>query len=218
MSSTSPEPLQALADALELGPAEGVLNELRAIYAEVDEEVRVRAQGADLPCRAGCDACCKESVFLSGPEFFLVVAQLLQDWPKPEIETLLARMGALAERFADELELLESMEPGWERDEVAARVKFECPFLLEHRCRIYAVRELNARTFGASWDHQRREPYGCALTHERLRVLPAETGPALSDARAMRAKLAARLPATLRVHVYPWWFQRYRGLIEPLVT
>jgi hypothetical protein len=97
---------------------------------------------------------------------------------------------------------------------VAARVKFRCP-LLSHDglCTIYPARELNGRTFGQSWDSVRAHPYGCELTHERLRVLPPEQGPRLIDAREARRRLVASVPGTERVHVYPWWFARYGALL-----
>ena len=190
----------------------------RSLYREVDLEVQAKSLGAELPCRAGCDACCREAVFLSAPEFLFVAAHLGESWTRPEVEALMSRMLELAERFADELELLESIAPGAERDEVAARVHFDCPFLSGSNCGIYSARELNARTFGLSWDSVRGEAYGCGLTHARLRVLGPEAGPALADARVMRAKLAAALPGTERVHVYPWWFSRHRALIERLVS
>lgn len=210
--------LQALADELELGPAASVLDTLSALYIEVDREVEARSAGLELPCRAGCDACCKESVFLSAPEFLLVASHLAASWSKSELTALLDQMSALTDRFADELELLESILPGAERDEVAARVKFDCPFLFESKCRIYSVRELNARTFGSSWDGTRHEAYGCELTHARLRVLSPEVGPKLASAREMRMKLANALPGTARVHVHPWWFTRYRALVERLAA
>jgi Fe-S-cluster containining protein len=217
LNSVSPA-LQALADELELGPAAPVLHTLSVLYREVDLEVERQSVGLELPCRAGCDACCRESVFLSAPEFLLVASHLAASWSKSELTALLDQMSALADRFADELELLESILPGAERDEVAARVKFDCPFLSDSRCRIYSVRELNARTFGSSWDATRHEAYGCELTHARLRVLGPEVGPKLAGAREMRARLTNTLPNTARVHVYPWWFTRYRALVERLAA
>ena len=156
----------------------------------------------------GCDACCHESVFLSAPEFLAVVDELLRTRSAPALSELLTQMSAIAERFEDELEMLEAFEPGPERDAIAAAVKFRCPLLgADGACTVYASRELNGRTFGQSFDRSRGEPYGCELTHARLRVLgPADT---LVDARDARRRLVAAVPGTEVVHVYPWWFRRF---------
>ena len=140
-----------------------------------------------------------------------MAAELLATRTAAERAAIVAEMGALAERWADELELLEILPAGAERDEVAARVKFRCPLLdPTGRCSVYAARELNARTFGQSTDAARGEPYGCELTHARLRVLDAEARPhALYDARDARRRLVATVPATAQVHVYPWWFRHH---------
>lgn len=208
----SPERLVRISRALGLGDDPGVvLEQLHALYAELDRDLQARSIGLELPCRAGCDACCHEAVFLSAPELLAVLAELLATRSPEELRRITGEMSALASRFADELELLETIPAGEERDEVAARVKFRCPLLGEGgECTVYRARELNARSFGLSWDPQRGAAYGCGLTHERLRVLPEGCGPALVDARAARRQLAERLPATGLVHVFPWWFERLR--------
>ncbi len=201
--------LLGLSQALGLGEPEPVLEALRGLYDEIDREVGRASAGLELPCRAGCDACCHESVFLSAPEFLMVAAHLFAHRSAAERAILIAEMRALAERFEDELDLLEILPGGDERDEVAARVKFRCPLLLaDGRCGVYSARELNARTFGSTWDSARAHPFGCELTHARLAVLPPEIGPALFDARAAR-RLLARIPGTEHVQVYPFWFARY---------
>lgn len=207
--------LDALAAQLELGPrAAPVLDALRALYAAVDRELAERARGLALPCKPGCDACCHESVFVSAPELLYVFAELLATRSLEARRAILAEMNALAERYADELELLETIPAGPERDEVAARVKFRCPLLgADGACTVYAARELNARSFGQSWDGASGAAYGCELTRARLRVLPPDAGPSLLDAREARRRLAASLPGTERVQVYPWWFARFGAIL-----
>ena len=207
--------LVLLSRALGFGDDPSVtLDNLRALYDEIDREVAGGSDGLDLPCKLGCDSCCHESVFLSAPEFLLVAHHLLGRWSKEERHALVEEMRRLAERFEDELELLEVLSPGAERDEVAARVKFRCPFLSANGgCGIYPARELNARTFGLTWDGRRGHPFGCELTHERLRVLPPETASTLFDAREARRRLMDRFEGTERVHIYPWWFARYGDLL-----
>lgn len=201
----------ALATRLGLGAdAASVLATLVALYADLDAALVAHTRDLELPCRAGCDACCHESVFVSAPEVLAVLVHLRHTRTHAERLELLTEMRALAHRFEDELELLETITPGAERDEVAARVKFRCPLLgAAGECTIYPVRELNARTFGQAWDGARGEAYGCTLTQARLRVLPPEAGPSLVDAREPRRALLAAFPSATEVHVYPWWFARY---------
>jgi Fe-S-cluster containining protein len=201
----------ALATQLGLGPdAASMLVTLAALYEELDASLTARAGGLELPCRAGCDACCHESVFVSAPEVLAVFVHVRRTRSLAARLELLTEMRALAHRFEDELELLETITPGAERDEVAARVKFRCPLLGgAGECTIYPVRELNARTFGQAWDGARGEAYGCGLTQARLRVLPPEAGPRLVEAREPRRALLASFPTATEVHVYPWWFARY---------
>lgn len=206
--------LERLAAALGLSdPPEEVVDRVRGFYAEVDAALSA-SDRFDFPCKAGCDACCHESVFLSAPELLVVADQMLREWTTEERRALVAEMQRLADRFEDELLLLEELPGGAERDEVAARVRFRCPFLDSAGCcRVYRSRELNARTFGRAWDGARGHAFGCALTHDRLRVLPPEIGPSLLDARRARAELRDRVVGTEQVHVYPWWFSRYGHLL-----
>lgn len=209
-----------LARALGLGDrAAPVIAAVEALYRSLDDDLAAHAAGLDLPCRAGCDACCHESVFVSAPEVLVVFVHLLDTRTPEALAALVAQMRAIARTFEDELELLESIPPGAERDEVAARVRFRCPLLgAAGLCGIYPARELNARTFGQAWDAARGEAYGCTLTQARLAVLPPEAGPRLYDARAARARLAASFPESGVVHVYPWWFERFGDALLAAAT
>lgn len=203
--------LLALSEALGLGsdPAR-VIATVKSIYSNVDALVDAHVAGRALPCKSGCDACCHESVFVSAPEFLLVAHALTTEHPVEGRTAIVAEMRALARDFEDELELLETIPPGPERDEVAFRVRFRCPLLSNAgRCTVYEARELNGRTFGQSWDPRREAAFGCELTHERLRVLGPDVGPKLFDAVAARRMLAEAFPTIDFVHVYPWWFDRY---------
>jgi Fe-S-cluster containining protein len=201
--------LADLCRALGLGPdPQAVLQPLEALYRELDEALAAASQGLGLPCKSGCDACCHEAVFVSAPEVLAVGAALLAG-PAALRHRVVDEMLLLAERFEDELLLLETITPGPERDEVAARVKFRCPLLGPGgACGVYGARELNARTFGQTVDEARGAPYGCGLTHARLAVLP-DALPRLPGARAARQGLVARVPGAGFVHVYPWWFARH---------
>lgn len=199
----APERHAQWARALGVEAPEEALAALLAFYREVD--TRLGAPQETLPCRSGCSACCHEAVFVSAPEVFAVMVAL--DEIPGRLATVTAEMLAIATRFADELELLEDIEPGFERDEVAERVKFSCPMLTPTGgCSVYGVRELNARTFGQSWDGARGAPFGCELTQGPLRVL--QDGAGLVDARDLRRELSQRVPGVGPVHVYPWWFRK----------
>lgn len=197
--------LEALGTALGISAAPAVLRRLRGFYADVDRRLAAASEGLQLPCRRGCSACCHEAVFLSALEF-LAVAEVVLGWPSERRAEVLRQMEALAATFADELEMLEELPAGPERDEVAERIAFRCPLLDEaEACTVHGVRELNGRSFGQSFDQLRGHPFGCELTHQRLRVLGQ---PELPDPRALRKELAA-FPGAGPVRVYPWWFSRY---------
>ncbi len=208
--------LAALSEALGLGPRpEHRLEELFALYDEVDAEIQSSTTGLELPCRSGCSDCCYEAVFLSAPEFLGVASVFLRNRAEPERRTVIQKMRELYIQHRDDIELLETIHPGKERDEVAMRIQFRCPLLSDQeQCSVYAGRELNARTFGLTWDAVRAEPYGCERTHDRLKVLPDSPRPQLFDARKARANLAKRLPGTAFVHVFPWWFNQYERFLR----
>lgn len=203
--------LDRLSSALGLGSDAGaILGSLDQLYRAIDAEVAEQTAGQGLPCKMGCDACCHQSVFLSAPEFLRVAAELLATRSIEERRRVVSEMRALASRFSDELEQLEQFPPGAERDEVAARVAFRCPLLgSDGRCTIYPARELNARTFGATWDHRRAEPYGCPLTVARVLELGRSVAERWADPRDARMRLARAVPGTEKVQLYPWWFEQY---------
>jgi hypothetical protein len=204
-------PLDVLASELGLGSdARAIAGQVAAFYAEIDAEREARAAGCALPCRTGCDECCRHSVFLSAPELLYAVVELVENHDLATVERVVAEMRGLFERFEDEIEALEAIESGAERDEVAARIHFACPMLdTGGACIVYRARELNARSFGQTWDHRRDEPYGCELTVGRLAILGAARGRTFLGAREARERFTARFVATEKVQIYPWWFARY---------
>ncbi|MEL7367742.1 MAG: YkgJ family cysteine cluster protein [Myxococcota bacterium] len=205
---------ERLARALGFDDPAVVLKALDALYADVDAAVHRGQTGLELPCRAGCDACCHEAVFVSAPEFLAVAAYMSRTMTEDECRRIVAEMTAFADTFEDELLLLEALSAGAERDEVAERIRFRCPLLsAQGRCSVYPVRELNARTFGASRDEQKGQPYGCELTHARLRILPKTASAGLMSAREARRWLKDRVPGAGPVRVYPWWFAQYGPLL-----
>lgn len=182
---------------------------LADLYQRLDHQVRAGSRDRNLPCHKGCSACCHESVFVSAPEFLVVVADLAQTTRAVQAQVM-EGMEAAAHRYDDELELLQELPPGPERAEVAARIKFRCPILSPAgACRVYRWRELNGRTFGQSWDGKMDRPYGCSLTHQAVGRQRLN----LVDAWSPRAELVQMFPEATEVHVYPWWFTRHRAAV-----
>jgi Fe-S-cluster containining protein len=191
-------------------PSSAILRRLKAAYAAADRDVASGTDGRALPCGKGCADCCHESVFVSAPEWIGAVWALCEAEQSVQ-QDILRQMVELARRYEDEFELLESLQPGPERDEVAARVRFRCPILAaDGACRIYRWRELNARTFGQAWDARRGHAFGCHRTHAQV----GHQRLALVDAWDQRARLARAFPEAGRVHVHPWWFDRFRGPVQ----
>ena len=191
-------------------PARQIIDRIYSVYAQIDDEVARTTKDLNLPCHRGCDACCHESVFLSAPEFLVVCDHLFESFSAQALRSVVEQMCAVALEYEDELELLDQIDSGPERDEVAARVKFKCPLLsTEGACRIYPARELNGRTFGHAWDSSGGQAYGCSLTRDHLRIVDNPQGK-LIDARHARMTLVKRVPLTEKVHVYPWWFRNYK--------
>jgi Fe-S-cluster containining protein len=202
----------ASALGLDAEPAE-LLDRVHAAYVALDAALAAARGPLALPCARGCSACCHEAVFVSAPEALAAILALAEDHGPAALRAVAAEMDAFAARYADELELLDLLEPGAERDEVAVRVRFACPMLdAEGGCRVHRARELNARSFGQSWDHARDEPYGCTLVDALLRG----RGAALFGAREARRRFVADVPEAQAVRVYPAWFARARGAVTAL--
>jgi Fe-S-cluster containining protein len=191
-------------------PAQHIVEQVYSVYEKIDHEVQSSTKDLNLPCHRGCDACCHEAVFLCAPEFLVVCDRLFESFSSRALRSLVEQMCAVAVEYEDELELLDEIDSGPERDEVAARVKFKCPLLSsEGACQIYPARELNGRTFGHAWDSSGGHAYGCLLTHDHLRIVDNPQGKLL-DARQARMTLVNQVPLTQKVQVYPWWFRKYK--------
>ena len=53
---------------------------LAQLYRELDQALQRTTETLDLPCKAGCDACCHQSVFLTPLEFLAA-----WDWLQSEV-------------------------------------------------------------------------------------------------------------------------------------
>ncbi len=181
------------------------LERLLAFYVEVDRRIAARTAGLALPCGAGCDACCHESVFVTPLEFFAV-----WEWVQTELDDQV-RVGIIDRGltlYAEHRALIDAFDrppPGGAADHLALAVqlRFRCPLLgPDGRCLVYPVRELYARLFGASFNDD-GGIYGCDLVGRHL---------AGRELTLLRARAVAReldlLPLTGRRQVYPHYLAR----------
>ncbi len=116
-------------------------------------EARVARAGETISCRAGCGACCRQSVPVS-PSEARALARLVEALPEPRRRDIRARFAAGQQRLAahgvsTDPTLLEPLE----RDEIRAfalrymRVGVACPFLEAESCSIHLERPTVCREY-----------------------------------------------------------------------
>ncbi len=179
---------------------------VRALYAEVDARNADNTRGLELPCHRGCDACCKESVFLTPLEFLVA-----WDWAQEHLDEA-ARSRAIEAGLAlyaqheDLIVGLSDPARQHEHDALARQLRFVCPLLGEGgTCQVYPVRELLARLFGCSFNDD-LGVYGCHLVGAHLAGKTVK----LLPVRPTAARLA-ELPLTGKRQVYPYYFHLFYG-------
>ena len=199
--------LEALARKLgvELPPA---LEDLRALYADVDLRNQGNVRDLDLPCHRGCDACCHESVFLT-PLEFLGVWDFVQRELDDAIRDGMVRKGLrLYEENRDLILALLQKPPGGAADhlQIATQLKFRCPLLgRDGLCQVYSMRELYARLFGCSFNDE-GGIYGCHLVGAHLAGRTVTLLPVRGTARRLQ-----ELPLTFMRQVYPYYINLLYG-------
>ena len=207
MERFPPIDLHALAaqEGVELEPA---LEELRAIYADVDARNEVNTKSLDLPCHRGCDACCHESVFLTPLEFFGAWDWIQQNLEANERERIIEKGLALYAENQAVIEALSGPVPEGESDhfKLAAQLRYRCPILGEDGgCRVYPMRELLARLFGCSFNAE-GGVYGCHLVGEHLAGKVVTLLPTQGTAARLK-----RLPLSEGRQVYPYYIHWLYG-------
>jgi hypothetical protein len=199
-------------DLVELGESLGedlpaALDALRAFYADIDARVARTTAELNLPCRAGCDACCHESVFLTPLEFLAAWTWAEAHVPAAVRSAIAQRGVALAHEHAGLLAALQEPPQQGDTDHwrVAQSLRFRCPFLgSEGNCLIYPARELYARLFGASfWGSAIGDGhgiYGCDLVGKHL------AGREVTLVHVRTAAMALnQLPLTAIRRPYPYY-------------
>jgi Fe-S-cluster containining protein len=123
---------------------------------------RVRAEGKDISCRAGCGACCRQLVAISAVEA-KSLAELVASLPA-ERQTVIRQRFADGIRRLEDAGVIDASEPAGKRVPVAHnkgsmaltladlgqryfRVGIACPFLEEESCGIYEHRPAVCRQY-----------------------------------------------------------------------
>jgi len=144
----------------------GVLPALRVLMAGLTGVAVEVAAGEErqVSCRAGCGACCRQLVPISGAEAYQLAA-LIEALPAPRRSTVLARFAEARTRleaaglWAEMTGMAEITDPkaaaalglGYFAEHIA------CPFLEDESCSIHAERPLACREYLVSSD-----PANCA--------------------------------------------------------
>ena len=121
---------------------------LAQLYRELDAALARTTATLDLPCKAGCDACCHQSVFLTPLEFLAAWDWLQSEVSQSELSAIVTkaiRIYRLNEAVINRLDL---PAPDGEADHfsLVENLAFRCPLLAEDgRCMVHPARELYAR-------------------------------------------------------------------------
>jgi len=155
-------------------------------------ENEIRSAGAEISCRMGCGACCRQPVPVSEPEVYQL-AELVDAMPEPRKTVIKERFAAASahfhsigwfDRIAALAELPKPADPDNIPRELIAealvyfREGIPCPFLEEESCSIHESRPLACREYLVT-----SPPENCsnpsAATIEKVPIL-------LHPSRAMR--------------------------------
>lgn len=185
------------------------------LYVLLDQVIAaVKASYPGSLCQAGCSGCCEShvAVFDASETEWQLIAEHLGTWPEAEV-------AALADRFdrehAPQVRAYKLLGAVRHFEPVADRYfeghPYRCPFLVEGRCSIYAVRPLACRMYGhfairARW-YAKPSVYACndqtryyhGLREERPLTLPTVNMLAGRMRRLFRG----------RARILPLWLDRW---------
>lgn len=182
--------------------------QLSVMYDAVDEAIAETTAALGLPCHKGCDACCRNSVFLTPLEFAYAWS-----WAQDHLDDA-TRTGAIAKGLAlyqkhhALIDAFEAPPPDGADDhyEIAKELHFACPLLDDQgSCMIYPARELLSRLFGTSFNAD-GGMYGCQLVQAHMEGKEAT----LLTVQDIAAQLR-QLPMTHKRQVYPYYFHQLFG-------
>lgn len=159
-----------LCQALKVDLAQ-TLAQLQALFARTDRRLEQRSANFDLPCRAGCSACCNAAVRITALEYLAVVEALRS---AGELPIFLHRALAIDDDNGDLIHSNAAQQ--------------SCPALsAQGLCLAYAARPLVCRLFGHSFDDDDRL-YACDLVGKHLngkQVQLPRARPILQEIRAL---------------------------------
>jgi Fe-S-cluster containining protein len=196
--------------------SELVLTAEHVTHVVVEQAVKGEAaEGRALSCRAGCGACCRQLVPVSGPEAFRL-AEHIVSLPESERDRWIERFEHAERRLAESdllprLQALMAHGPAHSDLSALARDYFAlglpCPLLVDESCGLHPARPLSCRDFNvttpAEW---------CAEPRAHpVRKVP--TPPLLSAplARTM-ARLTKTEPALIPLALALGWVEAHAEL------
>ena len=185
-------------------------HELANLYREVDLALSRTTASLELPCKAGCDACCHQSVFLTPLEFLAAWDWLQSEVSDDELSAIVRSALRTFRLHQSVISRLDVAPPEGEQDHfsLVETLAFRCPLLsAEGRCLVHPARELYARLFGGSWERQPGALYACHIVSEHLAGKELSLLVSQDWARRLNA-----LPLTHRRTVYPAFIAELYGL------
>jgi len=111
---------------------------------------KLDSDGTVVPCRRGCAICCNYLVFLSVPEAFRMVEEVMM-MPLEQRQDVIKSCRQLAQRFREKLNEPANMADTIDQSQEARisncyySVKQACPFLCNNLCTIYEQRPVICR-------------------------------------------------------------------------
>lgn len=185
-------------------------HQLAGLYREVDDALARTTSSLNLPCKAGCDACCHQSVFLTPLEFLAAWDWLQSEVSEDDLSEIVTRAIRIYRLHQDTLIRLDREPPDGQRDHfsLVESLAFRCPLLSsDGKCLVHPARELYARLFGGSWERSPGALYACHMVSEHL------AGQELSLLVSQDwARKLNQLPLTHRRTVYPAYIAELYGV------
>ena len=121
------------------------MNLARQFLKEIDETVQkaLAETGADVPCRMGCNWCCRLPIQATTPEGVLAAEYIRKNLGAEEAAALFARIKGWLDWFSKDFQTL--AQSGKVPRDIYMKHGPGCPFLVDGLCAIYPVRPMGCR-------------------------------------------------------------------------